>query len=228
MLPTAVDVANPHRARARVPLVLLVLLVAALLCALGRNAAAQELPKEGLFAHGIGVIPLSFGPAQAFSKAGHASGLRVSAGAQLDLGPCWVLRLPLVVAAADGTNGGYAEIDLSPGVLYRLRYHADQTIVPYFGAAAKLGGFGADREFLGKPLLPVTPHATDLFHEHHHGSSDPNFDTVFVVAGEAWLGASVHASRLFSVDFDVTGEVLPIDGVLVGALTETMALRFTF
>jgi hypothetical protein len=225
MLCTAVGFANPRRAHAQL---LLVLFVAGLLCALGHRAAAQELPKEGIFAHGIGAIPLSFGPVQVFSKEGHASGLRVSAGVQLDLGPRWALRLPLVLAAADGTNGGYAEIDLSPGMLYRFRYRADQTVVPYFGAAAKLGGFGADREFLGKPLLPVTVHATDLFHEHHHGSSDPNFDTVFSVAGEAWLGASVHASRLFSVDFDVAGEALPIDGVLVGALTETMALRFTF
>jgi hypothetical protein len=119
------------------------LLAAAVVVLLCHHATAQELPKEGLFAKGIGVMPLSLGPTQVHSKAGHASGLRLSAGAQLDLGPRWALRLPLVLAAADGDNGGYAELDVSPGVLYRFRYRVDQTFVPYLGAGAKLGFFGA-------------------------------------------------------------------------------------
>jgi hypothetical protein len=204
-------------------------LAAAALCLLCGQAAAQELPKEGLFASGIGIIPLTLGPSQVFSKAGHASGLRLSAGVQLDLGSHWALRLPAVIGAADGTNGGYAEIDVSPGMLYRFRHHADQGFVPYVGGAVKLGLFGADRLFLGKPLLPVSHTTTsDLLHEHRHTASDPNFDTAGTVGGEAWLGASLHASRLFSVDFEVTGVLLPIDGVLVEAIAETVALRFTF
>jgi len=193
------------------------------------HAAAQELPKEGLFSAGIGVVLLSLGPTQVFSKAGHASGLRLSAGAQLDLGPRWALRLPLVIAASDGSHGGGAELALSPGLVYRFRYRAQQGLVPYLGAGVELGMFGADRRILGKPLLPV-PHTdvSALLHEHPHNASDPNFDTVGTVGGVAWAGASLHASQLVSVDFELAGEAVAIDGVVVEAIAESVALHLTF
>jgi len=214
-----------------------VLLTVLTLLLLGGNAAAQTaLPKEGLFSSGISVIPIALGPFQVFSAGGHASGLRLSTGAQIDLGPRWALRLPIVMATASGgadtPSGGasddYAELDVAPGVIYRFRTRADESFTPYVGAAVKFGGFGAERPLLGKPLVakPALSHS-DIFEEHHH-SDDPNFDVVAGAGAEASVGGSWHATRLFSLDFDLTGEVAAIDGVLVHALAETVALRFTF
>ena len=209
----------------------LALISALAVCFFGSHARAQSLPREGLFHRGIGVIPLTLGPAQAESKFGRATGLRFATGAQLDLGPRWALRLPLVLAAADGTHGGYAEIDVAPSIVYRFRSRADQVFVPYLGGGVKLGAFGADRTFLGKPRLSTldvnTGELLDYQH-HHHGWSDPNFDTVAKPGGEAFLGCSLHAGRLFSMNLDVTGEVLSIDGVLVNVVVETVGVGFTF
>jgi hypothetical protein len=206
-----------------------VLLTIVTLFSLSGSAAAQDkLAKEGLFSSGIGVIPIALGPLQVFSVGGHATGLRLSTGAQIDLGPRWALRLPLVIASAGGTDDGYAEIGVAPGVIYRLRNRADESFTPYVGAAVKFGGFGAERPLLGKPRVatPAVSHG-DIFEEHHH-SDDPNFDVVAGTGAEASLGGSWHATRLLSLDFDLTGELLAIDGALVHALAETVALRFTF
>jgi hypothetical protein len=195
-------------------------------------AAADELPKEGLFAAGISVFPVALGPIEVFAAGGHAVGLRFAAGAQLDLGPRWALRLPLVIAGASaGSLGDYAEIDLVPSVVYRFRDRADQRFTPYVGLGLKLGGFGADRPLLGKPLVaPLTQALSNnnvVFEEHHH-SDDPNFDSGAGLGGELVLGGSWHASHLLSLDFELTGELVPVAGSLVGVVAETAALRFTF
>jgi hypothetical protein len=193
-------------------------------------AAQEELPKEGLFASGIGVIPVSLGPIQAFSKGGHALGLRLAAGAQIDLGPRWAVRVPVVIAGASGGSlSDYVEIDVVPGVLYRFRDRVNEGFTPYVGAGVKLGGFGADRPLLGKPVVAVLRPAVsrnDLFDEHHH--SDPNFDAAASIGAELWAGGSWHASRLLSLDFDLTGAFVPVDGALIAVVAETAALRFTF
>src|SRR5438477_11089393 len=85
----------------------------------GEAGAPEELPKEGLFASGIGVSPISLGPIQAFSRGGHALGLRLAAGAQIDLGPRLAPRVPVVIAGASGGSlSDYVEVDVVPGVLY--------------------------------------------------------------------------------------------------------------
>jgi hypothetical protein len=207
-------------------------LVAAIVLFLSGNVAAQEEPpKEGLFAAGIGVVPVALGPVQAFSSGGHAFGLRLAAGAQIDLGPRWALRVPVVVAGASGGSlSDYAEISVVPGVIYRFRDRADAGFTPYVGGGVKLGGFGADRPLLGKPVVATlrpSVSKNDLFDEHHH-SSDPNFDAEASVGAEVWIGGSWHASRLVSLDFDLTGELVPVDGALIAVVAETAALRFTF
>jgi hypothetical protein len=198
------------------------------------NARAQEnaVPKEGVFSAGIGVIPVGLGPVEVFSAGGHAIGARLTAGAQVDLGPRWALRLPIVIAGASGGSlDGYAEIDVVPGVLYRFRDRIDEGFTPYVGAGVKLGGFGAGRPLLAKPpvIATVRPGVApnDLFEEHHH-SNDPNFDSEATVGAELWLGGSWHATRLLSLDFDLTGSAVPVDGVLVAVVAQTASLRFTF
>ena len=99
----------------------------------------------------------------------------------------------------------------------------------HLGAGATLGLFGADRLFLGKPLLPVSQtNSSDLLHEHHHGASDPNFDSTGTVGGVAWLGVSLHASRIFPVDFELAGEAVALAGVLVESVAESVAFELTF
>ena len=216
--------------RCLVPLTICAILLAS------RNAAAQEtaLPKEGLFSWGIGVIPLGLGPIQVFSAGGHAFGLRLSAGAQIDLGPRWALRLPLVIAGASGGSlDGYAEIDVVPGVIYRFRDRVDEPFTPYLilGGGIKLGGFGAGRPLLAKPVVVATLRPLvsrhDLFEGHHH-SDDPNFDSNAAIGAEVWVGLSWHATRLLSLDFELAGSIVPVDGVPVEVLAETAALRFMF
>jgi hypothetical protein len=206
-------------------------LAAALVSLLSRHAAAQaELAKEGRFAAGIGVFPIALGPIQVFAAGGHAFGLRFGAGAQIDLGPRWALRVPLVIAGASGGSlGDYAEIALVPSVIYRFRARADERFTPYVGAGVKLGGFGAERPLLGKPVVATVSQALGdgVFEEHHH-TDDPNFDSAVAIGGEVLLGGSWHASRLLSLDFELTGDFVPVDGVLVAVVAETAALRFTF
>lgn len=156
--------------------------------------------------------------------------MRYSGGAQIDLGPAWALRLPLVIlVASGGTEQGYAEIAVVPGVIYRFRSRAAERFTPYVGGGVKLGGFGADRPLLGKPLIAAVQQPLDL-DEHHgdHHTDDPNFDSRAGIGAELWLGASLHAGRVVSFDFELSGSLVPVDGVLVFGTAQTAALRVTF
>jgi hypothetical protein len=199
--------------------------------ALAQEAVAAPIPKEGRFGAGVSVVLPAIGAMEVFSAGGHALGLKLWAGGQLDLGPRWALRFPLMLGVASGgTRKGYAEIDIAPGVLYRFRNSASQELTPYVGAGVKLGAFGADRPLLGKPLIGTTQLALlDIDHHHHSGGGDdPDFDGTLTVGGELWLGASWHIARLFSLDFEVAPSLVAIDSVLVVAVSETVASRLTF
>lgn len=198
--------------------------------ALAQEPAAAPIPKEGRFGAGVSVVLPAIGAMEVFSAGGHALGLKLWGGGQLDLGPRWALRFPLVLGfASGGTRKGYVEIDIAPGVLYRFRNSASQELTPYVGAGVKLGVFGADRPLLGKPLIGTTQLAlVDIDHHHSGGGDDPDFDGTLTVGGELWLGASWHLARLFSLDFEVAPSLVAIDSVLVVAVSETVASRFTF
>ncbi|HVY31566.1 MAG TPA: hypothetical protein VHB79_33755 [Polyangiaceae bacterium] len=199
--------------------------------AFAQEVASAPIPKEGRFGAGVSAIVPGLGLTEVFAAGGHALGFRLWAGAQIDLGPRWALRLPLMLGVASGgSRMGYAELDLVPGVLYRFRNSASQRLTPYVGLGAKLGVFGADRPLLGLPLLGTTQQALDWDHHHHSGdgSSDPDFDGTVTVGGELWLGASWHIARLFSLDFDLAASMLSIDSVLVVGVSETVAARLTF
>jgi hypothetical protein len=199
--------------------------------AFAQEVAPEPIPKEGRFGVGVSVVLPAIGLTEVFSAGGHAIGLRLWGGAQIDLGPRWGLRLPLMLGlASGGTRKGYAELDITPGVLYRFRSSASERLTPYVGAGVKLGVFGADRPLLGKPLIGTTQQALDFDH-HHSGSSggdDPDFDGTVTVGGELWLGASWHIARLFSLDFEVAPYLVSIDSVLVVGVSETVASRITF
>jgi hypothetical protein len=196
-----------------------------------RHAHAEEaLPKEGRFGAGVGITPLGLGPTEVFSAGGHAIGLRLWGGAQIDLGPHWALRLPLVFAVASGgSKKGYAEFDIVPGILYRFRSRADESFSPYAGAGVKLGVFGADRQLLGLPSIASTTQALDFDH-HHSGdghSSDPDFDGNGAIGGELWLGGSWHLGRWVSLDLDLSASMFAVDSVLVVTTAQTVAARVT-
>jgi hypothetical protein len=214
------------RAQQVLPCVL-VLLAASLRS--GHARAQQALPKEGRFGAGISVTPLALGPMEVFSAGGQALGVRLWGGVEIGLGSRWALRLPLVLAAASGgTRKGYSEIDIVPGVLYRFRSSVDERFTPYVGAGVKLGGFGADRPLLGKPLLGTVQQALDLDHHSSHHTDDPDFETSVTVGGELWLGASWHLGRLFSLDAEMSASLVPVSSVVVVALAQTLAGRVTF
>lgn len=176
----------------------------------------------------VSLFPVALGPIQAFSAGGHAFGLRFGLGALVDLGPRWSLRFPLVVAAATGNaHASYAELDLIPGVLYRFRDRASAGFTPYVGMALKLGGFGAGRALLGKPLDAGSGiSAAALFDESSY-LDDPNFESTLTVGAEAELGGSWRVSRSFSLDLELSAAVVPVAGVMVEVLAETAAARFS-
>lgn len=190
------------------------------------HVAAQELPESGILAAGINIDPVELGVAEAFSAGGSAVGVRASAGVQIDLGPRWALRVPVVVASAVGSgDAGFAEIDLVPGVVYRFRNVQDQRWITYLGGGLKLGAWGADRAFLGQPLVAVAV-ARD-FDDLGDGGDDPNFETTIGVGVEGWAGAEWRPNRWFAMTFELTGAAMSINGAATLAVSESIGLRLS-
>jgi hypothetical protein len=190
-------------------------------------ALARSAPREGDASTGaLSIVPIALGPIQVFSSGGHAFGVRLGLGAELHLGQGWALRLPLVVAAASGSaHADYAELDLVPSVLYRFRDRAQQGFTPYAGAGLKVGGFGAGRALLGKPLAADSSVAA-LFGEQSFWD-DPSFESTLSIGAEITVGGSWHLTRRFSLDVEVDAAAVPVAGTLIEGIAESALARFS-
>jgi hypothetical protein len=194
------------------------------------RAAADELPESGGLAAGINVDPAELGIVEAFSSGGGAVGLRASVGLQIDLGPRWALRVPVVVSSAVGSgDAGFAEIDLVPGVVYRFRNFQDQRWITYLGGGLKLGAWGADREFLGQPpiAVAVARDLDDIDFDGGHSGSDANFETTVGLGLEAWAGAEWRPNRWFAFTFECTAAGVAVNGATTVAVSESIGLRLS-
>jgi hypothetical protein len=180
------------------------------------------VPKSGAFARGLAVEAIAFGAFEAFSGGAQVSGVIFSAGLQFDLGPQLALRVPVHLAAGGDrrsaqTGRFYGEIDVAPGILYRLRYDGTQSWVAYAGTGIKVGFFDGGRGFLGLDLRPDSGQF-----------SDPNHVTEGSLGVEALVGVDYQPTLWLAVDLAVSDSLLWIGGVAVDALAETVGLRVMF
>jgi hypothetical protein len=209
-------------------------LVAGLAITAVAPASAEPLPRAGGLGRGISVDPLELGASQAFSRGGASYGVRAAIGVQIDLGPRWAVRMPVIIdATARGDDVGYSELSLVPGVIYRLRSDADQRWVPFAGGGIKLGAWGAHLGLLDKPLVVprVAPALLDWDWEDDdgdgHGDSDPNVVVETGAGVELWAGAEWRPARWFALAPELTYALVRVDGVVVHAVSESVTVRFT-
>jgi hypothetical protein len=203
-----------------------------LLLVLASTPPPDHLPRSGYFGAGVNLEPLAMGPMQAISGGGAAVGLTIQGAIQVDVGPRWALRLPLELGAGGSGDSTFAELALTPGVLYRWRDDADQRWVPYFGGGFKLGLAGANRGLLGLPLVTseaLDTQALDIHFHHHDGdsSSDPNDVSRLGAFPELWAGLEWHPTRWFALNLGGAYTYVRLAGTNVHLLHERVGLRFS-
>jgi hypothetical protein len=207
--------------------------IATILIATGAVRADDELPKSGALHRGASADLLEVGPVEVHATGGTGIGVRVAVGGEYELDAHWAVRVPLVLAVtASGSahEHGFAELDVVPGAVYRMRSTGLETWVPYLGGGLKLGAWGADRPLVGQPLVVarrVMRDLGDLF-DHHHtgdGGGDPNFDVKVGGGIELWAGAEMHAATWLTVRFGVALGLVRVDRTLIETLAETLTLR---
>ncbi len=213
------------------------LVVVALAVSVAATAHADEpLPRSGYLQRGLSVDLLELGPLEVHSVGGTGYGVRLAVGGELETGPHWAIRVPLVIgvtASNAAHDHGYAELDLVPGVVYRIRSSPADRLIPYLGGGVKLGAWGADRPLVGQPLVVArtVPGLGDLFDDHHHsstsGGGDPNFDAKVGTGVELWAGVEFHARSWFTIVAGIDYGLVRVDSTLIHAVAETLTLRFS-
>ena len=192
---------------------------------LAQAAATMPLPEAGGLGAGINVDLMELGALQAFGAGGVSSGLRGGVAVQIDTGPRWALRFPVVIGSAPWGSGGFADISIVPGMLYRWRNDVNQRWIPFAGAGIKLGGWGAHREMLDQPL--VAAHlARDLDDlDDGDGESDPNFEVNFGAGLELWGGAEWRPNKWVALNLQMTAFAVRVHAATVWGLAQTIGLR---
>jgi hypothetical protein len=199
-------------------------------------AAAPEpakLRRSGRFGIGLSLGPIGFGVAEVVGHGGVAVGPTFVAGLQVDLGSRLALRLPIEATIGAG-SGGYLDLAVTPGLLWRFRSSADQFFVPYVGAGWKLGAFSAHHELLGLPLSTGSSLRTlasadlDDLDDGDGGRDDPDQEAAPSYLPELWLGADLQLGRLVAMELGLTYAYQPIAGTAVSVVSERIAFRLTF
>lgn len=199
--------------------------------------ADEPLPRSGYLQRGLSVDLLELGPLEVHSAGGTGYGVRLAVGGELETGPHWAIRVPLVIGVTSSRTAhdhGYAELDLVPGLVYRIRSSPADKLIPYVGGGVKLGAWGADRPLVGQPLVVarMAPGLGDLFDDHHHSSSssgggDPNFDAKVGTGVELWAGVELHARPWFTLVAGIDYGLVRVDSTLIHAVAETLTVRFS-
>jgi hypothetical protein len=184
---------------------------------------AAPLPRAGLFAAGINIDLIEIGMLEAFGRGGSTTGAFVGLGPEIDLGPHAALRVPLQIGVSvdqetpptggEGRSRSFLKVVLSPAYIYRFRHAADQRWIPFAGAGIDLGFFQFGRQLLGLDPSPA-------------GTSQD-----FVRAGAAptlLAGALFNPVRWFSFRFGAEYTYFFVAHTSAHALSETIALRFSF
>jgi hypothetical protein len=154
-----------------------------------------------------------------------AVGVSLLTALQVDLGSRWALRLPLELGVGGLEDSTFAELGITPGLLYRWRDDADQRWVPYFGGGLRLGVVGAGRGLLGLPL--VTVQALDLDFDGHDGGSDPNLESSVGAFPEVWAGVEWHPNRWFALNLGGSYTYMRLLSTNVHVLHERVGVRFS-
>lgn len=190
-------------------------------------APASPLPRAGHFGAGFNVEPLALGSVQAHSAGGTAVGVSLQTALQFDLGPRWALRLPLDLGVGGSRPANFAELGISPGLLYRWRDDADQRWVPYLGAGLRLGAVGAGRRLLGQPLVMTQQLRSMDWDSDGDGADDPNFESMARASPELWAGVEWRPSRWFALTVSGAYLYTRLMGTGVHVLHERVGLRLS-
>jgi hypothetical protein len=195
------------------------------------TARATATRDVGLFGGGFSIDLLDVGSVQALSSHGHAVGLDVGVGLQLERGR-WALRLPIEFGAGGfGHGAGYAELAIIPGALYHVDRGPEHRWVPYLGGGLRFGAVDIGRTLVGLPLgtqFAACCHDWD-WGDGDGGGGDPDTESDGVAASpELWAGFDWNPRRWFSLH--IAGalayeRVLATDVIVA---RETMGMRFSF
>jgi hypothetical protein len=167
------------------------------------------------------------GAIQGITAHDYASGVVVGFAGQLDLDARCALRVVGDLGAGGfGHGGGYGELAVIPGALYRFRTKDDQTWVPYLGGGLRLGLTGVGYKLTDKPIPVACCHDWGGGGLGGGGHTDPYVDTDFTgLSPEAWGGIDLSIASWLSIQLAGALAYEHVESTRVFVLRETLALR---
>jgi hypothetical protein len=193
---------------------------------LSAEPGPPPLGKAGYFHTGFSIDLLGLGAVQAITSHDHASGVTAGLALQWDLGPRWALRLPIELSLAGLSNGGgYGELALLPGAIYRFRDADDQRWVPYLGGGLRLASVGIGNTLINRPLVVACCHD---WGDGHNGKPDPNVDSEGTTCLDLWAGVEWNRTSWFALQLAGSLGYERLAGVPVIIARELVALRLSF
>jgi hypothetical protein len=188
--------------------------------------AAAPLHRTGRLHLGVSADAF-LGTIQAITTHDYASGVVVGFAGQAELDARWALRVVGDLGAGGfGHGGGYGEIAIIPGALYRFRTTDDQTWVPYLGGGLRLGLAGVGYKLTNKPTPVACCHDWGSGGLGGGGHADPYVDNDFTgLSPEAWGGIDLSIASWLSLELAGALGYEHLESTRVFVLRQTLAVR---